>query len=324
MSIARRHHVVPASYLARFTVGGMRRSKLWSLDLEEARWVPTTPGNAAHRRDFYAVEIPEAAKDVIEKKVLAPIEGGAKRVLDEIDSSLELPTGDDMEMLMHFVALMALRVPGRRDSYTAAMRQISDLMMREVLATRERWEQTVEAMQADGIDMSKASYDEMRSFIDSGEYEIDLANEFHVGAMLSSYQGLVPVLQHRTWILGIVDNDAGELITSDDPVKLEWSDPAQHRPYPPGFGLTDTTVFFPLSRKLMLLGVLLDGRPGAKINMNRTLVAGCNLHQMVWADRWAYAAVKDFPWMAQDGLHDDPDELIELVSSRFGLSRDGT
>jgi hypothetical protein len=72
---------------------------LWALGLEEARWIPTTPGNAAHRRDYYAVDVPEAPPDIIEAKVLAPIEGEARRILDAISASHRFPSDDGYDLL---------------------------------------------------------------------------------------------------------------------------------------------------------------------------------------------------------------------------------
>jgi hypothetical protein len=109
---------------------------------------------------------------------------------------------------MHYIALMALRVPARRDGYVPAMRQMAESMMAGALRSREVWEEQVAAMRSDGIDID-SSYDEMKAFIDSGEYSIDVANEFHVSMMLAVHFDLAKLLGCRTWVLGVAA-DAGQ------------------------------------------------------------------------------------------------------------------
>ena len=179
MSTARRHHFVPASYLARFTGGKARDSRLWAVDLTETRWVRTSPGKAARRRDYYTVDVPGEVGDLIEQRVLAPIEGAANDLIGNIVSARRLPSGRDFALLMHYVALLALRVPAWRETYTPAMRQIAEWMMANTLRSPEVWEAQVAAMRADGIEIGPAPYEEMKGFIEGKEYSIDIANEFH-------------------------------------------------------------------------------------------------------------------------------------------------
>jgi hypothetical protein len=62
-SQTRRHHYVPAFLLQGLTPSGERDDFLWVHDQERGRSWRAKPDNAAHERDYYRVEIPDAGEN---------------------------------------------------------------------------------------------------------------------------------------------------------------------------------------------------------------------------------------------------------------------
>src|SRR4051812_44480612 len=118
MSEPRRHHYCPAGYLANFATPCERDGKLIATDASNAQERPSTPDNEAHQRDFYRIEVQSDKDDpfVLEKefgKIEAPGIAAIKRVI----SSNRLPSGDDLNWIINFIGLLAVRVPSKRDRW---------------------------------------------------------------------------------------------------------------------------------------------------------------------------------------------------------------
>jgi hypothetical protein len=87
-------------------------------------------------------------------------------------------------------------------------------------------------------------------------------------------------------------------VTTDHPVALMWSDDVNKRGfYGPGFGLPKTSVLFPLSNELALLGAF-EGEPRHG-DLAELGVARVNGTVIVHADKQVYAAADDFAWAMQ-------------------------
>src|SRR5690606_20290023 len=106
MSIPRRHHFLPQSYLERFTNDGV----LWLLDRTQDAIRAQTPINTAVLRDYYTIVYGSGAREHGLESVLSEIESEAKHAVDV------LLAGDGLNararnQLSFFVALLMTRVP---------------------------------------------------------------------------------------------------------------------------------------------------------------------------------------------------------------------
>ena len=78
----RKHHFVPAFYLAGFTASDTEDDRLYVFDQEQVRQWPSTPKNAGYEHDFYAVDLgPDVDPACFELDVLARIEPDFGRVV---------------------------------------------------------------------------------------------------------------------------------------------------------------------------------------------------------------------------------------------------
>jgi len=223
LTSARQHHVVPEFYLAGFTDTGERDAPLIALDLMDGGTFLGSPQKLGRHRDFYRVELPEIPQDFVEKEVLAKLEGEARRVIADIARSNQLPRGDDLELTMHFIAVMALRVPGWRSAYTEPMGRVMADVLRLALETQGRWNRERERMRhATGQELPNVTYEEMREYANGCEpATVEFHSNFHVGLMLEMYPKLAQMLIRRQWLLIVSDGEVGDFLTSDRPVAVE-------------------------------------------------------------------------------------------------------
>ena len=139
----RKHHYIPAFYLAGFTTSGSEDDRLHVFDQGQIKSWPSKPRNAGHERDFYAVEVgPDVDPATFESKVLAPIESEFCHVIRKCVEDERLTEGEDFGVLLNFVAVMATRTPRTR----RLVGQITNLLVRSkvqsVVATDEGWRES--------------------------------------------------------------------------------------------------------------------------------------------------------------------------------------
>lgn len=66
---------------------------------------------------------------------------------------------------------------------------------------------------------------------------------------------VLQALGHRLWTVYMAYGTNGEFVTTNRPVTLSYIEPGKVPPFyrhSPGFGLTNTEVYFPLTRNAML------------------------------------------------------------------------
>lgn len=171
----RRHHYVPSFYLAGFTASGSAEDRLFVFDQGQIRSWPSTPENAGHKRDFYAVDLgPDVDPACFESEVLARLEAEFSRVIRRSIENESLPAGCDMDVLLNFVAVMATRTPRIR----RLVGQVTDLVikatMQSVVASPESWQKFRDHLREAGLQIGEDEFEQMRELIVSGEYEVDL------------------------------------------------------------------------------------------------------------------------------------------------------
>ena len=130
-------------------------------------------------------------------------------------------------------------------------------MMRLALATPERWE--IQRRQAN-LSEDGPTYQEMKDYIEGSQYDFKAPRHTHIGLELSTVKQIIPLLARRNWNLCRAPANTGGFLTSDHPVYLSWIKPIPP-PYSPGLGLGNTSVVFPLSRELCMVGEF-DGNAG--------------------------------------------------------------
>ena len=73
MAQDRKHHYVPAFYLAQFTESRSDDGNLWVFDGQQIRSWKSTPRETGHERDFNRIDVPDVDPLAIEKDVFGTL-----------------------------------------------------------------------------------------------------------------------------------------------------------------------------------------------------------------------------------------------------------
>jgi Protein of unknown function (DUF4238) len=254
MGEARAHHFVSQCYLRGFTRNGGKKSQLFVIDLERHKTFETLPANVAHVRDFNRVEgLPAGALE----NALGKFETDATKALRKIGANRSLDDTDAWNVVLNLAALFAVRHPLHRENVRRFTERISKISMEIALATPERWASQMRQARAAGAIGSELDvpYEEMRDFVHQGEYTVSVPTARHVESEFRSHDAVLRCLVARHWTLYVAKAGAGHFFTCDDPVVLVHSDGSPSTmTRPVGYGLTGTTVFFPINRELFASG----------------------------------------------------------------------
>ena len=100
---ARRHHYLPAAYLASFTDTGKKEGQFFVIEVSGGRSFRTSPKNVAVETDFNRVNIDRLSPDAIEQG-LSSFEQKAVKAVRQILDSRAFPEGDDY----HYVTCLSV------------------------------------------------------------------------------------------------------------------------------------------------------------------------------------------------------------------------
>ncbi|WP_018917451.1 DUF4238 domain-containing protein [Vreelandella zhanjiangensis] len=300
MSASRHHHYLSQCYLKGFTQGNAKKSKLTVIDLKESKTFETTPRNVGGIRDFNRVEIEGVDPEVIEK-AQSEFESKVAKALQELPETLNF-SGETKDLILELIGMLAIKSPEMREHLSKPLIQIAKMTMAMTLEAKERWESQITKVKADtGEDISNGkTYEEMKAFVEGQEYDIAVKKEHKIHMELIGMQQITELLHMRNWTLVKAGGESGEFITTDNPVSLTWHNPDQAPQFmSPGFGLRDTMVYFPISKKLALVGEF--DRDDAVAEANKPLVAILNSKIIANSYQRVFAAKNNFNYVAKGG-----------------------
>lgn len=210
----RRHHYVPAFLLQGFTPSGEREDFLWVHDREQRKTWRVKPDQAAHERDYYRVDIPEVDPNIVETTFAETIETRAAALVREMVRTHELPHGEDLQALIEFVTLLALRTPSFRRMYERNMEHMHRHFAKTLLSRREPFDRFIEEQRQQGVEIPpEITYEGMRDFaFDDERYMVEVPRTNSVQMLLKMWQGIVPVFLARRWSLLFTKPDEGYLL----------------------------------------------------------------------------------------------------------------
>jgi len=134
-------------------------------------------------------------------------------------------------------------------------------------------------------------YETLKAQLTEGAFKFVTTTGEHARTELHALDGLINILAARTWRWVRAAQDSGGFITSDHPVCLNWI--KRPRGFAPlGYGLSGTSVYFPLSPSLAVIGEF-DGLT-EDLSANVYMVASFNRRMLNNAKRQVYMADHDF------------------------------
>jgi len=300
---ARRHHYISQCYLKAFAVDRRKgSSQLHVFARESRKTFVTATENVGLERDFNRVDVDGEAPDAFEK-MLSGFESDLASALERTIEAETFQTRADYEVILNFIALLAIRNPRHRESVRDIHEQILKKMLGLSLATKERWEKHERDMEAAGYKPREPiqTYEEVKAFYKSDNYKINLDTGYHIGLELKSFEAILPHLIGRGWMMMKAPKDSGGFITSDHPVSLTWRAQKDRGFFnSPGFGHAETQVIFPLSPKLALAGAFEMKDETREIP--REYVAMTNGHTAIASTRQAFARDMHFRYQLRRDL----------------------
>ncbi|TJY42678.1 DUF4238 domain-containing protein [Cohnella pontilimi] len=120
------HHYVPVFHLAGFTKKGTKDSTFYMFDTKTGDQRELKPKIVAFAKDLYSVDLPDTTPDVIED-VFMDLETKTAPVIKAICETLHMPTGDDYNYLMNYIALLAVRTPSQKEKYASFREQLAKI-----------------------------------------------------------------------------------------------------------------------------------------------------------------------------------------------------
>ena len=251
------HHFIPQFYLRDFSGGGeSRKAKVFCVDTETGKSFTTQVRNVGSRRHFFRVDLDGYDPNHIEDE-MSKIEAEISVHLGEVIAAGEFPSDEHFTSIMMLMANVACRNPRFRTTLEDFHKQLAKGLMSASLQTKDRWESLEADAKAAGAPLQDdITYEQMKDFVESGGYDINIDQTFLIGIELQAIEPIIEKLAQRNWCF-VTAEEGSAYVTSDDPVVLDWSDGAL-TPYSPGFGLTNTIVMFPLSPKRALIGMFKD------------------------------------------------------------------
>lgn len=312
MSPVRRQHFVPQFYLAGFTATGSRDDPLHVTDLVQQRHWQARPAAVAHERDLYRFEGADADPDMFEH-LFGRIEARTAEHLRRLGTSGQPPSGEDLRELLFFVALMATRVPRRRQHMTAEVDRLSKSILQANVASPEAWAATQERLRSQGCPEEAAtSYEEAKRVAEEGRFVVDMPQNWHLDMIRQSTEQIFAALDLRCWRFVKSDEPQLDFICSDYPVSLVWIDEVPEC-YAPGFAIPGTEMSVPLTRQWALVGRF--GPWENAIVATPETVATLNRRTAMRAGQ-VFSARDIFAWRKSDGQVGSSADLLAEVASR--------
>jgi hypothetical protein len=299
LSVSRHHHYLSQCYLKGFTQGSAKKSKLVVLDLKNKKKFEAIPRNVGGMRDFNRVEIDGLDPEIIEK-TQSDFEGKAATALKKLEETSDF-SGETKDVILELIGMLAIKSPEMREHLAKPQIQVANHIMAITFESKERWESQIAQIKQDtGEDISDGTtFEEMKGLFERGAFEISVPKEHQIHMELLGMQRITELLHQRNWVLLKAGDEAGEFITTDNPVSLTFNDPASSPFISPGFGLPDTMVYFPVSKNLALIGEF-DGGDGVKA-ANKHLVAIFNSRIIANSYQRVLASKSNFNYIAKGG-----------------------
>lgn len=279
------HHFIPQFYLRGFAEGMGPKAKVFTFDRETCSAFTTLVRNVGSRRHFFRVEIEGVHPNAIEDS-MAEVEALFAAHLVDVIQARNFPSTDHFNSIMNILANMSVRNPRLRQTLVDFHRDVAERIMTVSLSSKRTWESQMAKMRDAGYALNDLTYEEMKAFNESKEYDI-VVDQTHLISL--EFKMLDPVLEcsaRRNWCFATAPHGF-QYISSDDPVVLSWTKESDRRFPPPGHGLRGTSVLFPLSSDLLLIGAFED-LPKEMVHLPSQVVAA-NTHIARYSTKQKYA-----------------------------------
>jgi hypothetical protein len=306
MTTSIRHHFISQFYLAGFTNDGTKDGLLYCYDKVQKKKWQTTTSNIAYEKHFNTVDANGVEPDFIEKD-LSSFETEASQAFKHLIQSQTIPSDSEFVSLMNFIALRGVRNPGIRTNFDRFRNQVFKTVISLYHQDEHTWESFRKRAMNDGVKiLDDMSFEKAKKIFSTGDLKIRSNSDSFHQLEFNAIENVVQHLANRDWT--VIANRGNEFfVTNDRPVILTWNNNSNIS-FGPGFASLQSTLIFPVSKSVALLGRFSD--TPRSVSADRNLVAACNSFFVAFSTRFVYSPTEYFLLM---------DEQQNIVDSKILL-----
>lgn len=320
----RKHHIVPRSYLERWSVDGTVRVHL----LDDGSSFITKPGKTARETDYYSAESedldPEVVSPMIFETILSRVEGPAVAVIDELLALPDRISPDARYVLSSFMAFQNARGHRQRLRIRATAHLATKLKTRGM--SDEQIRARLAELQPEVTDSDVEKARQLLDELQRDEVVVEPQDVQTTSIAFSAAELTAGFLFTRPWVVAAT---AKSLITTDEPVH-PIPGPGFARDEIGGIGIAGL-VAFPLSPDRLLLAIRPDLADLLGIPQDLEILSTIELdladtfaickELLMGATRWAFER-SDRNVVSNLEVPDPPDDLS--VDEFFSVDGDGS
>ncbi|ACT60103.1 conserved hypothetical protein [Hirschia baltica ATCC 49814] len=282
---------------------------LWVYDFARDKSFRSKPRGVGAQKDFNRIDIQDYPGDAVETAMSLfenEVETGIKKV---VRGNGFFETNDDFNIILNFIALLAVRNPAFREQRREFRQRVSEGIMDVVLSSPHIYESEMKRVLKKGSIEQILPYERMQDFHRRKEYTFEVAREGQIREEFELQDSILKVLGSRPWTIIRSNPDAGEFITCDHPVMLRPSGPeAVGKPL--GFGLKVASIIFPLSKYVCVISDFdIEQRV---IQADKVMVGSLNREVVLSAKPQLYASNDAFLFF--DPISEEPKVGAQLSS----------
>lgn len=294
----RKHHILPAFYLAGFTATGTVRGRLHVFDYATGKAYLSTPRRACRETDFYRVEEPGVDPNYIEK-LLAWHEGVVAPHVQGIARTSKVKDPRTVGEALAFAASLVVRNRQARDQLGRALAAGVAMKLRRGEVSRDQWEQLRAAELRNGATLEEVPDYDALDRLRNAEWFPRAPSVLTVGLIPQLQDSIMKTLQRRDWELHVTDpEESGGFICSDSPVA--WGDLHEFlRGRRQNLESVDIEITFPVARNAALVS-----HPGARngtLTATDRIVGHVNARTLQMSQGLIFHPHDDFLWRRTSG-----------------------
>jgi len=243
-------HFVTAAYLAGFTPDSDRKSQLYIYERNTEKMFRAIPDEAAKRRNYYSVPLPDGKFDDSLDVMLTALEGQAMPGLQKIVAGDYKLSTFERALLAFLIAFQEFRTPWTRNIFRQMQEQLTTSTMHMAANEPGYFEQIFEELKAKGEIDGSVTPDQIRDALREKRIVAKAHPQADLRLIASMGQQIGNIYTQMQWT--VIPAVKGAFVTSDAPV-------VRHDPgFKGGFhggGLMSSTaqVWFPLSKEACMV-----------------------------------------------------------------------
>lgn len=238
---AKRHHVVPRFYLARWAD---EKGRIRVIEPAQNRDFLTTTTNVAVHTEFYTIDTEEGPSDEVET-LISKIEGLAAPIIERIDAGQWPLDADDRGVMANFLSVQLARQPGLRGGLETGLETMIK-MSAQMQATIPEFLKRA-AADVFGTNATPDQVAEVKEAL-LEDFRVKMPRNWWMESFLDGAAHFVQPIYDMAWTL--IDSVEAEFLTSDQPM-AHWRLPDDESGRPVGL-LNAQYTTLPLSPRLLL------------------------------------------------------------------------